>query len=69
MVVRNAKGAGFLKQVNGKRVLYKMLIVLALTTIAITPAVGEPPETAQGQRERHAIWAHPPDAGKTVESV
>ena len=70
MVVRNAKGAGVLKPVNSKRVLYKMLIVVALTAIAVTPAVvAGPPQTSQGQRERHAIWAHPPDAGKTIESV
>jgi len=67
-IVRDAKGTWILSQHSGHRVLCGVLLAIAVIALTITPVLAEPPPT-QERREGHALWAHPPDAGKTVESV
>ena len=42
-------------------------LVLTALTLMTTPASTS--ELVQRQGEMHALWAHPPDAGKSAESV
>lgn len=69
MIGRNAKVTGLVRSQCGDRIFFRMLIAIALTVLTITPVLAEPPEIPQERREGHALWSHPPDAGKTNESV
>jgi uncharacterized lipoprotein YddW (UPF0748 family) len=42
---------------------------LLLSTITLITTSAERPGRVQPVAEKHALWAHPPDAGKTAESV
>src|SRR5688572_3801662 len=50
-------------------VLFSLLLLAALMALLITPWFTNPVEAQTKPREGHALWAHPPDAGKTAESV
>jgi uncharacterized lipoprotein YddW (UPF0748 family) len=69
MILKNVKGTWFFQPHSAARVLCKMLVSIALLAFTITHVLAVLPETPQERREGHALWSHPPDAGKTVESV
>lgn len=46
-----------------------LLLVIALVSVTIVPAPGQSTAVAQNRREGHALWAHPPDAGRSAASV
>lgn len=49
--------------------LIRAAIVVSMILMAALPLASSPFEPSQPTREGHALWAHPPDAGKTAESV
>ena len=50
--------------------VFVVLSVFAvLSALILRPSTTYATETAQPRREGHAVWAHPPNAGKTAESV
>jgi len=54
-----------------KSLLLSSTVLLATTLMALTvpSAPSHSSETSPQRREVHALWAHPPDAGKTAASV
>src|SRR5688572_8972058 len=51
------------------RVSFSLLVAAALLALSITSGFANTVEPQTKPREGHALWAHPPDVGKTTESV
>jgi uncharacterized lipoprotein YddW (UPF0748 family) len=61
---------GFLSTINGPHpVALSLLVAAALIVLSITSGLARPIESQTQPREGHALWAHPPDAGMSAESV
>jgi uncharacterized lipoprotein YddW (UPF0748 family) len=54
---------------NALALSFGALVATALVVVALIPGHARSGKTIQPTIERHALWSHPPDAGKSVESV
>ena len=76
-VVGKARSLRGRRSAGSLRILLVMVIALGLIALTVMVAGANGPNTAPGvgpgnapqTKEGHAIWAHPPDAGMTTESV
>ena len=68
-VVGTAKTRRSWKSAGGWRILLIMLVAIGLMALTARAEWAKRLASKSQTNERHAIWAHPPDAGKTTESV
>jgi uncharacterized lipoprotein YddW (UPF0748 family) len=61
--------AGCLQPTSSLHPVLSRLLVAALMALSIISGLTKPAEIQAQSREGHALWAHPPDAGMSAESV
>ena len=67
--VGTAKTRRSWKSAGGWRILLIMLVAIGLMALTARAEWAKRPGSTSQTKEGHAIWAHPPDAGQTAESV